>query len=68
MPAYFVKSNQHPFTPSVSLRWSIRENLRGWWITLDESCQYQLPGEDQLDWSKLAGLSFHLLKDRKSVV
>ena len=66
MSIYNVKQGQHPFTPSVSHRLSIRENLKGWWITIDESCRYELGGEDQNDWNKLAGLSFNLLNNHQN--
>ena len=66
MGLYICRSGENAFRPSVSLNIGHKPKLKGWWVTLDDNCKYTLPGEDQKDWNKLAGLSFSLYTNHQN--
>ena len=66
MGLYTCQAGKNAFRPSVSLNIGHKPKLKGWWVTFDETCKYTLPGEDQKDWNKLAGLSFSLYTNHQN--
>jgi len=64
MTKYTVQKGDHAFKViGLPILPSIRAKVETiqWAVKFEESCAYSLPGVDQRDWNKGAGLSFDLL-------
>lgn len=65
MRTFTCDQGEHAFGPSVSLNIRRRPNEVYWQCRFGESCRYDLQGVDQLDYNKLAGLSFNLFTNHQ---
>jgi len=67
MKKYTIKPNRHDFRPPEFPHLYCARKIRElrWEFRFTRDCAYTLPGEDQHDWNKGGGISFHLLRNNR---
>lgn len=67
MKKYTIQPGRHDFRPPEfpSIYCARRIKRLHWKFRFAADCMYHIPGEDQYDWNKGGGISFHLFRNNR---